>query len=151
VIFCRFRRKRQAPCSCCNRLICFPRLFTIFTCFSSHWSGRIHNVDNMLWFPHIESIMDIVVNPLVIHTLKLNMMLWCVSHVHWFYKIELTSMTGLGRSEAQYCSLYNLQCVYTCTAENILLQCGVSIFNSDFNAYNFSWKFNKKWHDNNET
>jgi hypothetical protein len=39
------------------------------------------NVDIMLWFLHIESIMDIVVNPLVIHTLKLNMMLWCVSHV----------------------------------------------------------------------
>jgi hypothetical protein len=49
------------------------------------------NVYNMLWFPHIESIMDIVVNPLVIHTLKLNMMLWCVSHVDWFYLLFLAN------------------------------------------------------------
>ena len=51
----------------------------------------------MLWLPPIESIMDIVnyvdVNPLGIHTLKLNMML-CVSHIDRFYLLFLAKCPG---------------------------------------------------------
>jgi hypothetical protein len=59
---------------------------------------RIHNVDNMLLLQPIESIMDIVnyvvANPLGIHTLKLNMMLLCVSHIDWFYLLFLAKCLG---------------------------------------------------------
>jgi hypothetical protein len=52
----------------------------------------------MLWLPPIESIMDIVnyavVNPLGIHTLKLNMKLFCVSHIDWFYLLFLAKCPG---------------------------------------------------------